>query len=613
MTVVTAEAIEKGTVTVPRNVKEIKTQYRGRTDIEEVVLHPGIRKIGDGAFEGCTNLKRIIIPDSVEFIGEKAFFGCTSLERFTVDPKNRCYKTVDGVLFSRGMVLIAYPGGSRERDYEPPEDTRAFSDYAFSGNPHIRSIRIGPEVSSLTAWAFSGCRKLSGFLVHGDNDRYTTNGELLLDGCARELLFRAPASMCKDLYLRGVEVLAPGCLSESNNLSSIYFHDALEEVSPDAFGTVCRPKKLFIDRNFECTLPFGFLSKKGEPLEDRAVPGHVFRRQSDGTYRSIGKCRDVYQPFDEMMSARERMFYGVESEETAFRPLKVTDTTFGDIAGLEDAKDLMYKHLILPSKHPELFERFDMEASTGVLLYGPPGTGKTMLARAVASEMDAKFYSIKSTDIRNCYVGESENNIKSLFETARKGGKSVIFFDDFDSIGRERGNSSEPWQSDLIDEILVQMQGLEKHNGNLMVLAATNRPWDIDSALLRSGRFSTLIHVGLPNREAREQIVRHRMGGIPHSKDLDFQCIAERTEGYNAADVEELCTAAKLRRISLMDSGESTDEITSEDFEFALSRVHSSVSQRDLRDIENYRRTGNGPGREDGTYVPKDDKIDGYN
>ena len=293
-----------------------------------------------------------------------------------------------------------------------------------------------------------------------------------------------------------------------------------------------------------------------------------------------------------------------DSEPQGFRPVKVTDTRFSDIAGLEDAKELMYNNLILPAKHPELFDRFDMEGNTGVLLYGPPGTGKTMLARAVASEMDAKFYSIKSTDIRNCYVGKSEENIRELFETARNDGKAVIFFDDFDSLGRARGNSSEPWQSDLIDEILVQMQGIEKHSGRLMVLAATNRPWEIDSALMRSGRFSTHIHVGLPGPEAREKIISNRLSRIPHSDDIDIKVLARMTDGYNAADVEEVCRTAKMRRISQIDSGEGANEVTTEDFDFALSRVHSSVSRKDLQDIEEYRETGCTPGSE--VYKTKD-------
>ena len=155
------------------------------------------------------------------------------------------------------------------------------------------------------------------------------------------------------------------------------------------------------------------------------------------------------------------------------------------------------------------------------------------------------------------------------------------------------------------------MQGLERHADGLMVLAATNRPWEIDSALMRSGRFSTHIHVGLPDAEARGFIVRHRMDEVPHSDSLDYDTIVRRTEGYNAADVEEVCNAAKIHRISLVDAGDNEESITDGDFAYALTKVRSSVSRRDLEDLDRYRRTGNGPGMKD-DYVPGDADVPGY-
>ena len=156
------------------------------------------------------------------------------------------------------------------------------------------------------------------------------------------------------------------------------------------------------------------------------------------------------------------------------------------------------------------------------------------------------------------------------------------------------------------------MQGLDKHDGVLLVLAATNRPWDIDSALMRSGRFSTHIHVGLPNTEARERIVTNRISRIPHEEDIDYHRIALRTEGYNAADVEEVCRTAKMRRITQIDSGKGPDRVTNGDLDYALSKVHSSVSRNDLRKIERYRRTGGDPESVEEEYIPKEDNPAGY-
>ena len=187
----------------------------------------------------------------------------------------------------------------------------------------------------------------------------------------------------------------------------------------------------------------------------------------------------------------------------------------------------------------------------------------------------------------------------------------MIFFDDFDSIGRARGNSSEPWQGDLIAELLIQMQGLETHSGTLLVLAATNRPWELDSALLRPGRFGFQIHVGLPDAEARETIFRKRLAKIP-CECIDCAYLADRTEGYNGADIEQVIDCAKMHRILEIGSGDGGGKMTLEDLEFALTQISSSVSKRDLRDIANYRR-GETMADGDETYTSKDQDVPGYN
>ena len=158
------------------------------------------------------------------------------------------------------------------------------------------------------------------------------------------------------------------------------------------------------------------------------------------------------------------------------------------------------------------------------------------------------------------------------------------------------------------------MQGIERNNGNLMILAATNRPWEIDTALMRSGRFSTHIHVGLPNEEARTIIIRNSVSKVPHSNDLDISSVANRTEGYNAADVDEVCKTAKMHRVAMMDSGDCVSVVTMDDFEYALSKVHSSVSKKDLRDIEEYMKSGTvkGPFDNEGHYTPTDERPAGY-
>lgn len=593
--------IPEGTVEIPDGA------FRDRKDIRNITFPDGLKAVGKDAFRGCSNLRIPELPASLETIGEGAFFGCMATEKFQVNENNKSFWTSKGALYRRDWSLVAYPAGCRERRFIVSEYTEFIEDYAFCGCGSLESIEIGSKVSRVTGRAFAGCRKLQNIRVSPRNEKYCSMDGDLYSDYGKELVFLTPMPRRQVEKLDGVERMGTSCLAECYMIDALVLQDTLEDIAPDAFGDRCRPKRLFVERHFDLDLPFEFCR---DDDEEGLMPGFIYRRMKDGRYEALEPLPPREHPFDEFEEP-SRLSYevGMEDDEMQFRPITVNGEGFDRIAGLEEAKELMYRNLILPAKHPELFDRFELETCSGVLLYGPPGTGKTMLARAVASEVDAKFYNIKSTDIRDCYVGESEKNLRRLFATTRRDERAVIFFDDFDSLGRMRGHDGEPWQSDLINELLVEMQGVERHKGNIMVLAATNRPWDIDSALKRSGRFTAHIYVGLPNREARETIIRKRIGSIPHAVDLDLGYVASKTEGYNGADVEEVCRTAKMHRVCMMDSGSTTDRITSEDFEYALSKVYSSVSKKDMKDMETYRRTGTLTEEE---YVPKDDKPEGY-
>ena len=622
-----AKAIEK----IEWN-EDMGTSLQGRTDITDIEIAEGTKWIPNDAFKGCENLERITFPESLEVIGRGAFMGCARLripklpsslkavgdgafhgcyatESYELSEDNSNFIIYKGSLYTPYWDLISYPAGNRDKTYETPEATERICDCAFSGNRRLTSICLGQKVTRITGMAFMGCMRVSGIFVNRYNERYATSFcNSLTDFQGTTLIFMPPRPRKMSVSLNGIERLDSWSLAECTNITMLHLHCCMEDIAEDAFGDSCRPKTLAIGKGFDCELPFVF--KHPDDGVDY-IDGFAYRRMKDGCYESFVELPDNNFRFNYYEEPHTHLMGDDDDDDDdyeGFRPTNVTGVSFNDIAGLEDAKELMYRHLILPAKRPELFQRFGMEAGTGVLLYGPPGTGKTMLARAVASEIDAKFYGVKSTDIRDCHVGKSEENIKELFETARGDKRAVIFFDDFDSIGRGRGNGREPWQSDLIDEILVQMQGLERHDGTLLVLAATNRPWEIDSALMRSGRFSTHIHVGLPNTEARELIVRKNISHAPHA-DIDYHAIAERTEGYNGADVEEVCKTAKMRRICLIDSGDEVKEITAEDLDYALTRIRSSVSKKDLKDIEEY-RMGRSPGSEE--YVPAGEIPPGY-
>lgn len=265
-----------------------------------------------------------------------------------------------------------------------------------------------------------------------------------------------------------------------------------------------------------------------------------------------------------------------------------TNVSFDDIAGLEDVKEAIRGRIILPRTHPEVYNLFKRKVAGGILLYGPPGTGKTMIAKAVATEVDADFFSVRCSDIVGKYFGEAEKNVKSLFETARRSEAAVIFFDEFEALGAERGDDSSVMNR-LVPELLSQMDGFLSGESNmLMCMAATNRPWDLDSAFLRPPRLTEKIYVGLPDYDARLFIVTKAFQGVPCEPGMDPDYIAGCADGYNAADIVELCGAIKdiaIRRT--IDTGRSSN-ISRHDVAEALKKVRSSVQQTDIDRIRQW-------------------------
>ncbi|MFH5881298.1 ATP-binding protein [Liberiplasma polymorphum] len=279
------------------------------------------------------------------------------------------------------------------------------------------------------------------------------------------------------------------------------------------------------------------------------------------------------------------------SEETTgkFSPAKKTGVKLDDIAGLYAAKNEIYQRIIAPQKFPELFEKFKKKSGGGILLYGLPGTGKTMFAQAIATELNATFFEVKSSDIASKWFGDSEQNIRNLFTEARKHKVSVIFFDEFEALGTKRETHSTVMKR-LVPELLSQIQGFEKNENTLLIIAATNRPWDIDSAFLRPGRFNTQIYVDLPDDAARKKIISDQLTQVPVSEDLDFNYIVEITNGFNGADVVEFCDKLKDQAIqnSIQNNGVHKP-ISKDDVELTKEIVFTSVQMDDWNKIQKYR------------------------
>lgn len=227
---------------------------------------------------------------------------------------------------------------------------------------------------------------------------------------------------------------------------------------------------------------------------------------------------------------------------------KSTGITYEDIGGLKNEIELVREMVELPMKHPEVFQKLGVGAPKGVLLTGPPGTGKTLLAKAVATETDSTFYSIAGPEIMSKYYGESEKHIREIFEKASKTAPAIIFIDEIDSIAPKRGEGIDQTEKRIVAQLLTIMDGL-KSRGQVVVMAATNRPEDIDEALRRPGRFDRELRINPPDEGGRKEILRIHTRGMPLEKDVNFDELAIKTIGYVGADLEVLCKEAALKSI----------------------------------------------------------------
>ena len=272
---------------------------------------------------------------------------------------------------------------------------------------------------------------------------------------------------------------------------------------------------------------------------------------------------------------------------------KVKKIKFDDIAGLDEVKKTFKEKVIMPFEHPELFEKFGKKAGGGILLYGLPGTGKTMFAEAAANEVDALFIPVKCSDIKSKWYGESEKNVKAIFAKARKASKSIIFFDEFEAIGAKRTDSSDNANNDLVPQILAEMQGVgsSSSKSTIVVIAATNKPWAIDSAFMRPGRFDSKIYVPLPDFDARKKLFDLQLNKLPVSEDLDLEYLAKITDGFNGADIKEVCE--KLKMSAINDSLEKGEEQTigMDDVHRIENDIKSSVSLEDVERLKEFEGT----------------------
>jgi len=247
-----------------------------------------------------------------------------------------------------------------------------------------------------------------------------------------------------------------------------------------------------------------------------------------------------------------------------------------DVAGLADVKARLEAAFLAPMRNPELRKLYGKSLRGGLLLYGPPGCGKTFIARAVAGELGARFMAISFADVVDMYIGSSERNIKEIFDTARQHAPCVVFLDEIDAIGQKRSQLRSTPMRSTVNQLLLELDDVTGANEGVFVLAATNHPWDVDSALRRPGRLDRTLLVLPPDEQAREAVFRYHLRSRPVAG-IQLASLAARTDGFSAADIAHICESAA--ELALLDSARTGQVrmIGQDDLLTALGQVRPSL------------------------------------
>ncbi len=267
---------------------------------------------------------------------------------------------------------------------------------------------------------------------------------------------------------------------------------------------------------------------------------------------------------------------------------------WSEIGGLEDAKQELKEAVEWPMKYPQLFKHLSAKPPKGILLYGAPGTGKTMLAKAVATESEANFISVKGPEFLSKWVGESEKAVRETFRKAKQSAPCIIFFDEIDSITPVRGAGSDSHVTErVISQMLSEMDGLEELH-NITIIAATNRPDIIDPALLRPGRLDRLVYVAPPDDKSRHEIFKIHLADKPLGSDVDLEKLSEDTEGFTGADIASVCNEATMLAIrEYVNSGKSTDEKSIKELKVGYHHFMDAMAKlkpQSKKEMEKYKK-----------------------
>lgn len=282
----------------------------------------------------------------------------------------------------------------------------------------------------------------------------------------------------------------------------------------------------------------------------------------------------------------EDAFFGSQRKQKPEFFMEKPDMRFSDVGGMENVKKEISLKIIQPLQNPDLYKAFGKKTGGGILLYGPPGCGKTYLAKATAGEIDAKFINIGLHDILDMWMGNSEKNLHAVFEQARDNAPCVLFFDEVDALGASRSDLKQSSMRHVINQFLAEMDGVQHSNDGVLILAATNAPWSIDSAFRRPGRFDRVVFVSPPDEKGRAEVIRQHLKNKP-ADNIDVSLIAKATPEYSGADLKAIIDIAIETKLEDSIAKGSIEKLQTKDLQKA-AKQHKATTQEWFSTARNY-------------------------